>query len=1343
MAGRKRRHQRLSALAYQTPKIYIVEGSGANVTQRCSPPSSPFLPCSRVPCASPIIHPSPNKPESPRRNPNTWDPFTRYYSGKNSIPDYGMPRENTMSKIKTKIGSLVGVFRHGDWLDKSSTAQQPEQRPALKRPSDPLAPRPTKRSRHDGRDEHADLLLGDNTASSTFSPRRSSINSHTRESLSVRSSGDAESKKLAMNEYRATTKNITGKKRSRHKKAAERVFQGQLNGDQSSANLSRTSIGYPVKSRLISGREIAGDRIEDDQQITAQEQKVQTKSSSGTAKNWPYTAKRLFPPSSDEGAGEGGDEDEIAELPPATRRKVTAQNHKTRSFEQTNNGKRPSNGPDELQLAHVAKRRSRPANSADIPRTNFVSPTTTGASKEICLGVEAAACDPAFVYPAPGYMRDSAPGATNKKCFLMAGPRSPGVLHPVEKSGATIDELEWIAPSISKIKSISYSKTLPIVKIGKTLDHSTEFPTGAVLIIKFDSIKEAMHFVHFCQQVNSSIRLQGTYGQNLYTVLENIKTKIKERNMKSVGPAVRAAQPQTGAKIPETGPANGKAPSQARVKADVPQPAVSGHYAQVKALRMQMRADDGLEDDSSGATITPSEEKNMHNLIFNDATQDDDVVSKVEPIRPTQRPVRYTRQEQRETKAESQRSLRSSRLEPRSPTPPPQRWTEKHPNWKVDLDYKIPLIYERTTITAIDIERLDEGQFLNDEVISFYAKHLHKQLERRDEQLAKRVYIFSSFFWDTLKSKGYDGVKNWTAKIDLLSFDYIIVPINQSAHWYLAIICKPGGLLPRDRSATPEGDALPNGHTASPQKLYGQNVEDEQHNVNVKTYTITSDNEDDSGKLQDPQASQATQNGRTPTSKKGRGSRRSAGPRKYNPNDPRVITLDSLDGSHTGVSTALKHYLKEEIKHRKGIDIEVPSQFGMTAKDIPFQNNFTDCGVYLLGYIEEFMKDPDEFARNILQHEKRDWNVDAPSLRKKIRDLIFKLHKTYQQEDIRKRRERAEQKRAKSHTPAAESDASRTTSKNSAVTGRLPVPVPTAEERSSPTIVSAQQTQHSNEKSASSAPASRQPTPPRQRSQSSAVFRALKQHSHQQPTREVSPPSLRRQQTSSDQQIEAQEQKHKTHDVNASMIVNPNESLEILEQPRHSQQRVASNIVQSVEIRDGTVNDDSSSTTSSSSDSSVDSVAASTAGEELQMVIPRTYDEAKMLKPLASSSPSRAPPSPTPKDRHVKGRPQPRTSTASEFTAMDATTKFAASKNRQRKKERLFLSESFRRAGARHPSPAEYATVPSSSSSSEMSRKAQRRGDEQTQSGRHRERQREREAGRRQEEKERHVVDLT
>jgi len=119
------------------------------------------------------------------------------------------------------------------------------------------------------------------------------------------------------------------------------------------------------------------------------------------------------------------------------------------------------------------------------------------------------------------------------------------------------------------------------------------------------------------------------------------------------------------------------------------------------------------------------------------------------------------------------------------------------------------------------------------------------------------------------------------------------------------------------------------------------------------------------------------------------------GPRKYSINEPRIITFDSFDQGHSGTCTNLKQYLVAEAKAKLNIDIDPPAQIGMTAKNIPKQNNFCDCGLFLLGYVETFLKKPDEFIRGILQNQvdiEIKW-PEAPEMRKNIRNIIFKLQK--------------------------------------------------------------------------------------------------------------------------------------------------------------------------------------------------------------------------------------------------------------------------------------------------------------------------------------------------------------
>ena len=67
-------------------------------------------------------------------------------------------------------------------------------------------------------------------------------------------------------------------------------------------------------------------------------------------------------------------------------------------------------------------------------------------------------------------------------------------------------------------------------------------------------------------------------------------------------------------------------------------------------------------------------------------------------------------------------------------------------------------------ITRGDIQTLENGQWLNDEVINFYMNLL---VERNENQGYPALHVFSTFFYPKLKHSGYSSVKRWTRGINL------------------------------------------------------------------------------------------------------------------------------------------------------------------------------------------------------------------------------------------------------------------------------------------------------------------------------------------------------------------------------------------------------------------------------------------------------------------------------------------------------------------------------------------------------------------------------------------------
>ncbi|KAG7326980.1 hypothetical protein KOW79_010381 [Hemibagrus wyckioides] len=88
-------------------------------------------------------------------------------------------------------------------------------------------------------------------------------------------------------------------------------------------------------------------------------------------------------------------------------------------------------------------------------------------------------------------------------------------------------------------------------------------------------------------------------------------------------------------------------------------------------------------------------------------------------------------------------------------------------------------------ITQRDLATLQEGSWLNDEVINFY---LNLVMAREQEVGGKKVYCFSTFFFPKLHGGGHAAVRRWTKAVDLFLHDLILIPLHLGVHWSLAVV---------------------------------------------------------------------------------------------------------------------------------------------------------------------------------------------------------------------------------------------------------------------------------------------------------------------------------------------------------------------------------------------------------------------------------------------------------------------------------------------------------------------------------------------------------------------------
>ncbi|KAK3403112.1 hypothetical protein B0T20DRAFT_400084 [Sordaria brevicollis] len=375
---------------------------------------------------------------------------------------------------------------------------------------------------------------------------------------------------------------------------------------------------------------------------------------------------------------------------------------------------------------------------------------------------------------------------------------------------------------------------------------------------------------------------------------------------------------------------------------------------------------------------------------------------------------------------------------------PVSRWTEDHPEWS--KNWRMPLVFHRTTVDKDDIPRLDEGQCLNDNLLGFGLHYLFEEYPNRHSELKKRVYVHNTFFYEKLTAAkssreiNYDGVKGWTSKVDLLSYDYIIVPVNEYYHWWVAIICNPGRLDPNDPGRSierPDGD-----RDTTNSVTEGKSNNDAEKPEDVEMIDIDSiQSRDQRDSIKAEEARESTDRGENDSIKATRAGKSvvdlaaddtdsdireklngiTKPPKKDPSEETKILTLDSMGNSHYPAIKALKAYLLAEFLDKRQTKVkDLPKQIGMKVKNIPEQDNFSDCGIYLLGYIQQFVKDPDGFTRSLMQREKPGWKFDPSELREFWRNTIFQKqreHQAKQDEERRRKKEEAARRKAVSSTP--------------------------------------------------------------------------------------------------------------------------------------------------------------------------------------------------------------------------------------------------------------------------------------------------------------------------------------
>ncbi|XP_051937360.1 sentrin-specific protease 7 isoform X1 [Hippocampus zosterae] len=307
------------------------------------------------------------------------------------------------------------------------------------------------------------------------------------------------------------------------------------------------------------------------------------------------------------------------------------------------------------------------------------------------------------------------------------------------------------------------------------------------------------------------------------------------------------------------------------------------------------------------------------------------------------------------------------------------------------IQFPPPPLKGGITVTMEDLQCLDSGQYLNDVIIDFYLKYL---LQNSLQDVVERSHIFSSFFYKQLtrrdnasegsatescqRQKRHQRVKTWTRHVDIFKKDFLFVPVNQEAHWYLVVICFPGLEESRLEPWTESS------HNESPEQEETEGSENSNDAMTTTLKLNSSESADTASAKEPTQTSHGKVNCTAKTCH-----------RKLVSKRPCILIMDSLKLSlHERIFKVLREYLQSEWEARRGSIRDFgPDQMTSSHCQVPLQDNSSDCGLYLLQYVESFLKDPVVHFDLPLHLQRWFPRRQVRKKRDEIRDLVLHLYR--------------------------------------------------------------------------------------------------------------------------------------------------------------------------------------------------------------------------------------------------------------------------------------------------------------------------------------------------------------
>ncbi|KAK6514060.1 hypothetical protein TWF506_008487 [Arthrobotrys conoides] len=290
--------------------------------------------------------------------------------------------------------------------------------------------------------------------------------------------------------------------------------------------------------------------------------------------------------------------------------------------------------------------------------------------------------------------------------------------------------------------------------------------------------------------------------------------------------------------------------------------------------------------------------------------------------------------------------------------PKPKPAPFPHQTWNQTLKFPFETQGPSGLLDASSLRTLNHDEFLNDEIINFHLAIVKARLAKENSELALKVYIANTYLFSAFSTKtetgqfNYEKVKRWTKNANLFQKDLIFIPINEKYHWFVAVVCN----LP----ATLEAAKAREKKAAMTDEL-----------VAIEP-------------AQKPKP--ALKNRPVP------------------PEQCAVAILDSMVGYHTATLKAVKTYLISEAKEKQNVTLDLEDFTGLMPRKLPGQDNFSDCGLFMLHYIEKWLSEPTRIKEKLYERDfgseedaRNLWSIsEVANKRERMWRLYVKLNEEYE-----------------------------------------------------------------------------------------------------------------------------------------------------------------------------------------------------------------------------------------------------------------------------------------------------------------------------------------------------------